>query len=287
MRILRWLGVLSVILCVGLGGTAFWVYAQHLRPGPSPRDVIVVVPRGFGVEGIAKLLGAKGVIASPLLFTLIARTIAASRTLHAGEFVFPAKVTPQGAMNILQDGLNVVRRLTVAEGLSVAEILRQLAETEGLEGGISQIPEEGSLLPETYHFSYGDKRGELIRRMRRAMDQALRRGWHGDPREHDRDSPQRHPETQHFAHGSCSYHLPVQAESPPASGRGVPSGHSALRSLTPGTLTHRLSPAERRVWILVLIRPGQTTRTYLINTAGIRPPRHPGPRRGSSVTYAR
>ncbi len=179
MRILRWLGVLSVILCVGLGGTAFWVYAQHLRPGPSPRDVIVVVPRGFGVEGIAKLLGAKGVIASPLLFTLIARTIAASRTLHAGEFVFPAKVTPQGAMNILQDGLNVVRRLTVAEGLSVAEILRQLAETEGLEGGISQIPEEGSLLPETYHFSYGDKRGELIRRMRRAMDQALRRGWQG------------------------------------------------------------------------------------------------------------
>ncbi len=179
MTILRWLGVLFVLLFVCLGGTAFWLYTQFLRPGPSAQAVIVIVPRGMGVDGIAQLLAEKGVIGSPLVFRLVVRTIATTKTLRAGEFEFPAKITPRGALKILQDGRNVVRRLTVAEGLTVAEILIQLAQTEGLQGRVRQIPEEGSLLPETYHFSYGDKRDELIQRMQTAMGAALRHSWQG------------------------------------------------------------------------------------------------------------
>ena len=177
MRVLRWFGFLFAVLFVGLGATSFWVYAQFLLPGPSSQSMVIVIPKGMGIEGIADLLAKKGVISSPLVFRLVARTLEAEKPLRAGEFEFPAKLTAQDAMKALQEGRNVVRRLTIAEGLTVAEILSQLAETEGLSGRVHGVPREGSLLPETYHFSYGDKRDELIQRMQKAMDEALERGW--------------------------------------------------------------------------------------------------------------
>ena len=36
---------------------------------------------------------------------------------------------------------------------------------------------EGTLLPDTYHYSYGDSRDEVARRMTRAMDEVLRELW--------------------------------------------------------------------------------------------------------------
>jgi UPF0755 protein len=177
VRWLRWIGILAFLLLVCLGGTAFWGYAQFIRAGPLGQSMVVVVPRGAGVDRIAGLLAEKGVIASALVFRLAARTLAADKPLRAGEYRFPASVSTEGVLAVLQDGVTVVRRLTIAEGLSVAEIMGQLAGTEGLEGAIERTPGEGTLLPETYHFSFGDSRQGLMRRMAGAMDAVLAAIW--------------------------------------------------------------------------------------------------------------
>ncbi len=80
-------------------------------------------------------------------------------------------------MNVLMFAKPVVRRLTVPEGLTTQQVLAQIDHTEGLEGKISTLPAEGGLLPETYDFSYGDSRQEMIVRMRKAMAETLATLW--------------------------------------------------------------------------------------------------------------
>src|SRR3546814_6895464 len=83
----------------------------------------------------------------------------------------------------------VIRRLTIAEGLTVAEVLRRVSEAAGLVGEAPQVP-EGRLLPDTYHYVWGDSRADLVGRMRTAMDAALDRVWAKRPDDLPVDSPE-------------------------------------------------------------------------------------------------
>ena len=85
--------------------------------------------------------------------------------------------TPASVINMLARGETVPRRLTVAEGLTVAEVFRLLAETDGLTGELPEPPPEGSLLPETYFYALGDERAELVRRMQHGMRRLLDELW--------------------------------------------------------------------------------------------------------------
>ena len=96
--------------------------------------------------------------------------------LKAGEFAFSHGVSAKGAAQVLINGKTVTRRLTIAEGLTAFQVFDQLVATNGLEDTFD-VPLEGSVLPETYYFSYGDTRSELIKRMVRAMDNNLNRLW--------------------------------------------------------------------------------------------------------------
>ena len=59
----------------------------------------------------------------------------------------------------------------------VREVLTLLKEEPLLEGEVSGDIPEGSLLPQTYHFTYGDQRSTLIDRMRSGMTQTMGELW--------------------------------------------------------------------------------------------------------------
>ena len=174
---LRWFIVFLLFMGLVGGGVGFWGYSKFIEPGPLKSDIVVVVPRGAGVDAIAKILTGKLVIDEAAIFKIGARIFAAKKTLQAGEFAFPKEVSQRGILKILQNGKTVVRRLTVAEGLSTPEILDRLMKTEGMSGGITLQPGEGALLPETYHFSFGDSRNDMVRRMSQAMKTTLDELW--------------------------------------------------------------------------------------------------------------
>jgi UPF0755 protein len=79
----------------------------------------------------------------------------------------------------MQSGRTVVRRVTIPEGLTVKQVLALLVATEGLDGQVVRVPAEGRLLPETYHFSWGDSRQGMVDRMGEAMREAIARAWAG------------------------------------------------------------------------------------------------------------
>ena len=119
-----------------------------------------MIPSGTGLEGIASSLKRAGAIRHDVVFIIGARAVGKARGLKAGEYLIPASSSPRQIMHILESGKTVVRRLTIPEGLTSAEVMNRLDLAEGL-AGTTALPPEGSLLPETYHFSYGDSARRL------------------------------------------------------------------------------------------------------------------------------
>lgn len=172
------LSLFVLILLTGIvgGGLLAWGYAEYVKPGPTIAETTVVIPQGKGVEAIANTLAEEGIIRDPLIFRLGVRLSRVDTALKAGEFAFPHGVSAKGAAEVLIKGKTVVRRLTIAEGLTSVQVFDQLVATNGLEETFD-VPVEGSILPETYHFSYGDTREAIVGRMVKAMDKTLSELW--------------------------------------------------------------------------------------------------------------
>jgi UPF0755 protein len=180
-RLLRWIEGVFVVLIVFsflVGGGIAWFWHAFNAGGPLTDEKIVVIPKGAGISGIAKVLADSGIIDDPLVFKLGARlTVADGQPLHAGEFKFPTAISARGAIRVLVEGKTVLHRLTVAEGLTVPEIFDAIAATPQLDGPLPPPPGEGSLLPETYFFVLGDTRGQMVARMQSDMATALDELW--------------------------------------------------------------------------------------------------------------
>lgn len=176
---LKWvlrLGIAIAMAGVALTGASFWLKAQVQEPGPSLAETSIVIARGDGIQAIARALKNAGIVADDRLFVLGVK-LSGPQPLLAGEYAFPAHASMAAIADMMRRGQVVVRRFTLAEGLSVAQVMRELSEAKGLVGAPSAPPGEGSLLPETYHYSFGDEREGLLARMTRAMTQALDEAW--------------------------------------------------------------------------------------------------------------
>jgi UPF0755 protein len=126
---------------------------------------------------IASTLEDEGIVRSPLVFKIGAKYLGKTGRLRAGEYAFPAAISTRETIDLLASGRTVVRRLTVPEGLLSSEVATLLRAAEALEGDVSENVPDGRLLPETYFYSWGDSRADLLARMRNGMARALEEAW--------------------------------------------------------------------------------------------------------------
>jgi len=152
-------------------------HLAFVSPGPAPVPVTVVLAKGAGSEAIATQLEQAGVIADRFLFLIGSKLRRA--TLRAGEYAFPAHVSPEEALRIITEGRVVVHKLTVAEGLTVRQVVALVEAADFLAGSVSRVPAEGWLLPETWHMLRDEPRDEVLARMEKAMRRDLDTLWAG------------------------------------------------------------------------------------------------------------
>ncbi len=176
-RLLAWGIVTAAVVFAALGGAGYWLYRDAQVPGPLAATRTLVVPTHTGIAGIAELLAAEGVIRHKLEFELVARLSGRGTALKAGEYEFPAAASATQTLDILASGKTVRHRLTIPEGLTSSEIVALVRAAPALDGEPGPPPPEGELLPETYLYSFGDSRAELIARMRRGMAHLLAQLW--------------------------------------------------------------------------------------------------------------
>ncbi len=176
-RVLLWLVALAGVAAAAAAIAAIVAWIRFHEPGPLAADTTVVIARGAGVGRIAEQLVGAGVLDEPWTFRVGASAAGGDRILRAGEYRIPAAISPRGVFDLLASGRTVVHRLAIPEGLTTAQVLALVRQSDVLDGEISSAPAEGALLPETYFFSRGDQRSALIERQRKAMEDALAQLW--------------------------------------------------------------------------------------------------------------
>jgi UPF0755 protein len=173
---LRFLAILIALALIA-GGAWFWERENFAAPGPSPSYKVVMVKPGDHTATIAQNLQKAGVIANADLFRVGLRIRDKQGDLKAGEYGFPARASMEDVVDILVAGKSIEYKLTAAEGLTSQMIYDIVKADPVLAGDAGPVPAEGTLLPETYLFTRGMTRMQMLDKMRAAQKKLIDERW--------------------------------------------------------------------------------------------------------------
>lgn len=154
----------------------FYFTSAVARPGPFSEARPFVVERGASGASIAEKLEAEGFISDALLFRIATR-LAGGASLQAGEYEIPANASTRQIVELMTSGDALQHAITFPEGITIAAVMRIIAESDVLTGDMPETPPEGSILPDTYHVARGMTRAALLQQMREAHDEAVAEVW--------------------------------------------------------------------------------------------------------------
>jgi UPF0755 protein len=176
-------GVLTVVLVIMLAfaGLGALIYHQFEQPGPLSVSRVVAIPKGEGRIEIATRLEREGVISNRWTFiaSYLLKNAFGTKVgeLKAGEYEFKKNASMADVLDILTKGRAILSKLTIPEGLTSLQIVERVRAEPDLTGDVAEVPPEGSLLPDTYRFSKGIDRQELVQRMQAEMQRFLAEAW--------------------------------------------------------------------------------------------------------------
>ncbi len=166
-----------VLLAVIAGIVLFIGKERFEQPGPLPQDRIVNIPHGSGMRDIADVLTNQGVIDQPWVFIGGVLVLKAREDLKAGEYQFKAHASLRDVVETMVEGRVVAHQVSIPEGLTSVQVVARLMDDDVLTGTVKETPREGSLLPDTYNFTRGVTREQMIQRMQQAQLHLVKEIW--------------------------------------------------------------------------------------------------------------
>jgi len=171
----------TLFLAAIMGGAYLFERMNFTAPGPAApggaESTVVLVAPGERVLSIAHTLEAAGAVSNGPLFALGVRLRGEGAELKAGEYAIPSRASMDDVAAILISGKSIQHKVTAAEGLTSQMIYAIVNSDPVLQGDAGPVPAEGTLLPETYLYTHGATRSELLDRMRDAQQKFLRQAW--------------------------------------------------------------------------------------------------------------
>jgi UPF0755 protein len=189
-----------LLLMVGGGYYAFQQWNQAGGPGTgalADAPVEVVVPEGVGADEVGEILADAGVVRSATAFTAAARIDGRAGQIQPGTYTLDPRSTTAELLDTLTTVVVAPTfRVTIPEGLTVAQTLQRIADAEGsphtvesLRAALTQValpawvpqrelPEaaeafEGMLFPETYEFTAEAPPEEVLTRLVQQTDEVV------------------------------------------------------------------------------------------------------------------
>ncbi|MBC7798470.1 MAG: endolytic transglycosylase MltG [Pyrinomonadaceae bacterium] len=176
MRFLKIVFLLFVILIIGAGGFAYWIYnSLNAAVAHDKSNQYIQIQRGASPNEILDKLRAEGVLQNEMPTQLYLRFTGKTAALKSGDYRFQSPITPIQVIEKLQEGEERSTKFTIIEGWTRWEISKEIAakfppakteqprdpnEVLALLDDASLIKDfdptaknlEGYLYPDTYNF---------------------------------------------------------------------------------------------------------------------------------------
>ena len=171
--------ILAILLALGLAGAGAvgWFFVAWDWPGPALGEKTVLIAPRTSLHAVTEQLAGAGTVAFALPFELQLRARGLGPQVKAGEYAIPAHASMAAIAAILVSGKSIQHRLTVAEGLTSEMVWKLVKADPVLVGDAGPVPQEGTLLPETYLFTRGMTRARLLAQMAAAQTTFLDAHW--------------------------------------------------------------------------------------------------------------
>lgn len=172
--------IMTMLILVAVAAVGLFWYGKTEFEGQGPLDqsTAFMVPEGAGFNQIAASLEQRGIISDQRIFRLAGRTVMGDDTIKAGEYEIKAHASMRQILDQMREGRSILHSFTIPEGYTTYQIVEKLKEEELLTGDLpDELPAEGALLPETYKFSRGAERADILAQMERAQARALDQIW--------------------------------------------------------------------------------------------------------------
>ena len=175
--------LLGAVTSLIAGAILLWIaleiYTPH-RASLKPTQIISI-PAGHDALKISRILHAHDIVRHSWFFEWYVRVSGRAKYLQAGEYEFGEPLNLPQLLNKLHRGLVRYYRVTIPEGLTLAEVAVKLSraglgnkktflqamQQSQLVVDLDSAAEnlEGYLFPETYFLNRGDKEEQIVRSM--------------------------------------------------------------------------------------------------------------------------
>lgn len=173
--------LMTVIVCltIAAAGTVYYAMSAYEDNGPLTANTNFIVRNGAGIQEIASSLERNNIVSDGRVFRFMSEAyLDDNDTLKAGEYEIKAGSSMQEIMQLLKSGKSILYSVSLPEGLTVKQMFSRLSSDPVLEGDLpAAMPAEGTLRPDTYKFSRGTKRAEIVAQMAAAQKQLVDQIW--------------------------------------------------------------------------------------------------------------
>lgn len=175
--VLNFLFMAMFLGAAAVGAALYWGKLQFESEGPLTEARSVLIPPGSGLNTIASKLAETGIVDDALIFRLGVKAYGHESRMKAGEYLFEPGDSMQLVMEKIVSGRAILHAVTFPEGWTSNQIVARLRADETLIGDIDTVPAEGAMMPDTYKFSRGATRQQIIDQMRAANDEIVSELW--------------------------------------------------------------------------------------------------------------
>ena len=186
----------ALILFMGLAGIAaialagfVYLFAHNPLPVPNPPFEFTVRP-GATLKSLSRQLADAGLLPDAQSLWLLGRATQVT-AIQAGQYRVEKPITPLELLRKLNEGDVIPVTVTFVEGVTFAEMRRQLESLENIKVTLKGLPNadvmkkigaaesepEGLFFPDTYRFAAGISDLELLRKSYQAMQKKLAEAW--------------------------------------------------------------------------------------------------------------